>query len=65
MSKAKKKKKYAIIQSADITKFCAQCNELLDKNYEPLGGINAFVSIKEQNNTIYTQAFLYETNENN
>lgn len=65
MSKAKKKTKYAAVQGTDIEQFCKQCNAALERGYTPTGGISSVADIRNQNLIIYTQAFTYETDENN
>ena len=65
MSKAKKKLKYAVIQSTDLKEFCKQCNCVLELNYVPIGGVAAVNDTKNHNTIIYSQSFTYENNENN
>lgn len=64
MSKAKKKLKYAVIQSTDLEQFCKECNSVIEIGYSPLGGISSVVDIRNQSTVTYIQAFTYENNEN-
>lgn len=64
MSKAKKKLKYAVVQTEDVVQLCKECNQLLERGFALQGGASAVVDIKNQNTITYIQAFVYETNEN-
>lgn len=65
MSKAKKKLKYAAIQSTDLEQLCKECNSVIELGYKPLGGISSVNDIRNQSTVTYTQAFTYEFDENN
>lgn len=61
MSKAKKKTKYAIVQDTDVVSFINKINSLIEKGYNLQGSLNTVVSVKLQNDIVYTQALTYET----
>ena len=61
MSKAKKTTKYAIIQDSNLVAFVNKVNSLIKDGYDLHGGLCAVMSVKQQNEILYTQAFTYET----
>lgn len=65
MSKARKKTKYAVIQNLNLDSHIKQANELLEQGYQPLGGISSVCSPRNQSEILYTQAFTFETIDEN
>jgi len=64
MSKAKKRIKYGAIQHNNLEGLVKQINLLLEQGYCTTGGISTVVSIRDQSQIIYTQAFTKEGDEN-
>lgn len=60
MNKAKKSAKYVIVQNIDNAQHCAQCTNLLELGYTPLGGPSVIESTKNNNSLVITQAFIIE-----
>ena len=66
MAKKNNNIKYAIVQDSNLASFVSKINSLLEEGYELQGGVSSTLSVKQQNDIIYTQSLIYKylNNEN-